>query len=79
MDSNLDRISCIEIMREELAAIGGKAFRLKTEKGLELSDKTWKLSERLLMPEYNNDAALDEAQKKITGFRKELEQLKKRR
>lgn len=79
---NQDRISRIEVMREELAAIGGKAFRLEAEegigKGIELSDKTWKLSERLLMPEYDNDHELDEAQKKIDKLKTELEQLEKR-
>lgn len=78
MCTQADRMDRVEVMREILSSIGGKAFWTKTEEGKKISDETFKLSRNLLFIEYNStDKKLDEAQRKIDELKARYVKLEK--
>lgn len=68
----------VEVMREILSSIGGKAFWTKTKEGKQISNETFQLSKNLLLTEYNStDEKLDEVQRKIDELKAQYSKLEK--
>ena len=66
MSTQAERMARVEVMREILSSIGGKAFWTGTIEGKKnIRRKHFQLSRDLLLAEYHStDAKLNEAQKK---------------
>lgn len=78
MSTQVERMAHVEVMREILSSIGGKAFWTGTIEGKKISDETFQLSRNLLLAEYHStDAKLNEAQKKIDELKKRYEKIDK--
>lgn len=75
MSTSYDRTFRAEVLKENLASIAGKFLRTGTKKGKAIAIEIGILANRLLDPDYDNDIALDNAQKKYEYY---TELLKKR-
>lgn len=78
MSTSYERTFRAEIIKEKLSGVSGDFLRLKTKKGKNLSFESGVLANKLLLPEYDNDEALDEAEKAYENYKKTYEELKKR-
>lgn len=72
-----DRTYKIEILRESLASVAGKAFRLNTKAGEKLSSEIFDLSNKLLLPEYDSDEKIEEAERKLEDYKSRYEYMNK--
>lgn len=77
MSTSYERTFRAEVLKENLASIAGRALWLETKTGEKLSFEAGCLANELLLPKYDNDRALDEAEKKYYDFKKQYELLKK--
>ena len=78
MSTQVERMARVEVMREILSSIGGKAFWTGTIEGKKISDETFQLSRNLLLAEYHStDAKLNEVQNKIDELKKRYEKIDK--
>lgn len=77
MSTSYERTFRAEVLKECLAGVAGKLFRLNTKKGKELSFDAGVLANKLLDPEYDSDEALDEAEKEYENYKRIYEELKK--
>ena len=72
-----DRTYKIEILRESLASVAGKAFRLNIKAGEKLSSEIFDLSNRLLLPEYDSNEKIEEAEKKLEEYKRRYKTMNK--
>ncbi|WP_373262042.1 hypothetical protein [Hungatella hathewayi] len=77
MSTSYERTFRAEVLKECLAGVAGKLFRLNTKKGKELSFEAGVLANKLLDPHYDSDESLDEAEKKYESYKRIYEVLKK--
>lgn len=77
MNANYERTFRAEVLKECLASVAGQAFWLETKEGKELCFKAGVLANKLLLPEYDSDEALDEAKRQYQEFQKQYERLEK--
>ena len=78
MSTSWERTCRADILKACLASISGKAFRLGTEEGKQLSFEAGVLATRMLEPEYDSDEALDRADAELEQYRAEYEKLRQK-
>ena len=76
MSTDYERTFRAEVLKECLASVAGSAFHLGTKSGKTLAFQAGTLANRLLLPEYNNDSALDQAEAQYKNFKIRYENLK---
>ena len=79
MSTSWERTCRADRLKASLASVAGRAFRLETEEGKQLSFEAGILANRLLDPEYDNDEALDRAEEELKRYKAKYEQLKQTR
>lgn len=75
MSTSWERTCRADILKECLASVAGRAFRLGTEEGKQLSLEAGILANQLLDPEYDSDEALDRVDVELECYRAEYEKL----
>lgn len=77
MSTSYDRTFRAEVLKECLAEVSGNLFRTKTRKGKKLSFESGVLANKLLLPEYDSDEALNEVEKKLRDYQEIYKHLQK--
>lgn len=77
MSTSYERTFRAEILKENLASIAGSALWLETKAGEKLAFEAGVLANQLLLPKYDSDEALDEAEKKYEEYKNKYELLEK--
>lgn len=77
MSTSYERTFRAEILKECLAAISGKLFRLNTDITEELGFEAGTLANDLLLPEYDTDEALNLVEQKLKYYQNLYKQLEK--
>jgi hypothetical protein len=77
MSTSYERCERIEVLRECLATISGQSLWLETKAGEALCFKAGVLANNLLLPKYDSDLALDEAEKQYKELKSQYIKLKK--
>lgn len=77
MSTDYERTFRAEVLKECLASIAGLSLDLGTKSGENLAFQAGTLANQLLLPEYNSDFALNQAEKQYQEFKNKYEKLKK--
>lgn len=77
MSTSYERTFRAEVLKENLASIAGKLLRTGTKIGKNMAIEAGVLANQLLDQAYDNDEALDAAEKKYEEYKEKYQKLKK--
>lgn len=77
MSTSYERTFRAEVLKENLASIAGKLLRTGTKKGKNMAIEAGVLANQLLDPAYDNDEALDTAEKKYEEYKEKYQKLER--
>lgn len=77
MSTSYERTFRAEVLKENLASIAGKLLRTGTKIGKNIAIEAGVLANQLLDQAYDNDEALDAAEKKYEEYKEKYQKLKK--